>query len=168
MNDTVSNSSDSTRPKRGFTVQQAIDKAGGLGRYQCLLLLVMIISNNAPGLVVYGVAFYELQPPYLCTYSEPPSSMVESKNSIATIPTYSYDGSYTGPSYITRCDFETICATGSDQDTTLVKYEIDTSSEYYIYNWIESLNMTCTPKSYIGMLGALAFLGAALSCFFAP
>ena len=23
---------------------------------------------NGPGLVVYGIAFYELDPPYICTY----------------------------------------------------------------------------------------------------
>ena len=28
--------------------------------------------------------------------------------------------------------------------------------------------MQCTPGEYVGLLGALAFLGAALSCFFAP
>ena len=54
-----------------MTVQQALDKAGGFGRYQCLLIALMIIGNNGPGLVVYGVAFYEVQPPYECTYNMP-------------------------------------------------------------------------------------------------
>ena len=57
--------------EEGITVQQALDKAGGFGKYHCLLLLTMIIANNAPGLVVYGVAYFELEPPYLCQYSEP-------------------------------------------------------------------------------------------------
>ena len=39
-------------------------KAGGFGRYQCFTLLFLIISMNGPGLVVYGVAYYQLQPPY--------------------------------------------------------------------------------------------------------
>ena len=42
------------------------------------------------------------------------------------------------------------------------------SSEFYINNWIEQLNMTCTPKGYIGIIGALAFGGAAISCLFVP
>ena len=46
-------------------------KAGGFGRYQCFLLLMMILSNNGPGLVVYGVAYYELEPPYVCVYDSP-------------------------------------------------------------------------------------------------
>lgn len=54
-----------------MTVQQGIEKAGGFGRYQCLVLLAMVLANNGPGLVVYGVAFYELEPPYLCSYDMP-------------------------------------------------------------------------------------------------
>ena len=46
----------------------ALVKAGGYGRDQCFLLLMMILSNNGPGLVVYGVAYYELEPPYVCVY----------------------------------------------------------------------------------------------------
>ena len=53
------------------TVEQALVKAGGFGRYQLLLLIAMVLANNGDGLIVYGVAFYELDPPYLCTYSEP-------------------------------------------------------------------------------------------------
>jgi hypothetical protein len=30
------------------------------------------------------------------------------------------------------------------------------------------MNLQCTPKSYIGLIGSLAFVGAALSCFFLP
>jgi len=52
-------------------MNQALEKAGGFGRYQCLIFLAMTLANNGPGLVVYGVAYYELEPPYLCTYSVP-------------------------------------------------------------------------------------------------
>jgi len=54
-----------------LTVPEALVKAGGFGRYQCFLLLAMILANNGPGLVVYGVAYYELDPPYICTYNLP-------------------------------------------------------------------------------------------------
>lgn len=30
------------------------------------------------------------------------------------------------------------------------------------------MNLQCTPKSYIGLIGSLAFVGAAISCFFLP
>ena len=54
-----------------MTVEEALVKAGGFGRYQCFLLLIMILGNNGAGLIVYGVAYYELEPPYLCTYTVP-------------------------------------------------------------------------------------------------
>ena len=61
-------------------------KAGGFGRYQCFLLLMMILANNGPGLVVYGVAYYELEPPYICTFDSPqfkghaPSQVLETQS----------------------------------------------------------------------------------------
>ena len=67
--------------------------------------------------------------------------------------------------YTKSCDFETVCETS---DTNLISYSIDTNDKFYISNWIEQLDMYCTPKKYIGALGACAFLGAALACFFLP
>ena len=46
-------------------------KAGGFGKFQILLILCNILANNSAGLIVYGVAYYELEPPYNCTYSVP-------------------------------------------------------------------------------------------------
>ena len=42
-----------------MTVDEALVKAGGFGRYQCYMLLVLILSMNAPGVVTYGVAYFE-------------------------------------------------------------------------------------------------------------
>ena len=39
---------------------------------------------------------------------------------------------------------------------------------FYINNWVEQLNMDCMKKSYIGLIGAMAFGGAFLSCFIVP
>ena len=66
------------------------------------------------------------------------------------------------------CDYDTVCGTNGTDNTNLISYSIDTNDKFYINNWIEQLNMYCTPKKYIGALGACAFLGAALGCFFLP
>lgn len=63
------------------------------------------------------------------------------------------------------CDRDTVCE-GSDQ--TLLSYRLDKENRDYLDNWIEQLDLLCTPKSYIGMLGAMAFGGAAVACFFLP
>ena len=50
----------------------------------------------------------------------------------------------------------------------MISYRTDTSSKFYIDNWIMKLNMYCMPKSYIGIIGAMAFGGVFLSCFLVP
>ena len=110
------------------------------------------MANNGPGLIVYGSAFYELDPPYLCTYSEPhPPSKVDNAAS---------QFSYTVP-----CDQETVCGSSS---STLLSYKIDEQSKFYVQNWIEQMNLTCTPRGYIGAIGSFSFAAAALACLFLP
>lgn len=138
----------------------------------------MVLANNGPGLVVYGVAFYELDPPYICVYNEPifkgqePDDDNSNQFSIdQTKNMFNVGSSSIGPdyqfTYTTSCDRETVCE-NKDQNTNLVSYYIDTDSIYYIKNWIEQLNIECIPSAYIGFLGALAFAGAAFSCFIVP
>ena len=50
----------------------------------------------------------------------------------------------------------------------MVGYRIDKESMFYIDNWMVQANLICDKKSYLGILGALAFLGASLACFFLP
>ena len=65
------------------------------------------------------------------------------------------------------CTRETVCDSDTD-DTNLIGYSINKTDMFYINNWVEQLNMYCTPKIYTGYMGAFAFLGAALACFFLP
>ena len=51
---------------------------------------------------------------------------------------------------------------------SLIGYSLNSEATTYIYNWIEQLNLNCTPSIYIGLSGALTFAGIAISCFFAP
>ena len=48
------------------TVNEALEMAGGYGRFQCILLFLMILSMNSAGFIVYGASYYELDPPYVC------------------------------------------------------------------------------------------------------
>ena len=67
-----------------------------------------------------------------------------------------------------RCDTDTVCGTGDDQNTHLTSYYIEKSSMFYIDNWVEQLNMQCMKGAYIGLIGAMAFAGVAISCFIIP
>lgn len=98
-----------------MTIDAALTKAGGFGRYQCFLLLVMIMSMNGPGLVVYGVAYYELQPPYTCTYLVDSSDFEVNFDNDTEISTVEQPCNYT-----TVCDADAM-------DTTLISYKVDTT-----------------------------------------
>ena len=66
-------SSDQLRDKQIDTLyDDVIKKAGGFGLYQLAMTVSMILGNNGPGLVVYGIAYFELEPTYICHYSSPP------------------------------------------------------------------------------------------------
>ena len=69
--------------------------------------------------------------------------------------------------YEESCTFETVC-NAEVSDTNLISYRINQTDEFYIDNWIEQVNMQCTPKAAVGIIGAMAFLGAAIGCFFLP
>ena len=109
---------------------------------------MMILANNGPGLVVYGVAYYELEPPYICTYNSPqfeghkpeqfmltstemqsPASFIDIDEQETTALT---SGGYGTAYYSMACDTKTVCASGSDQNTALISYRIDKDSIYYI------------------------------------
>ena len=88
----------------------------------------MILSYNGPGLIVYGVAYYEYDPPYLCQYKVAPTTSEINLNDLNqndafTVPEFSDE-----PKPV-ECSFETVCET---DDTNLISYSIDTESKFYI------------------------------------
>ena len=127
----------------------------------------MILSYNGPGLIVYGVAYYELDPPYICTYevytNNPPA--VQNFTEDENYSTFVNLGAVTAGIQEKPCNKTTVCDTTS---TDLISYRIDKDDMFYLDNWVEQLDLYCTPGKYIGALGSCAFLGAALACFFLP
>lgn len=93
---------------------------------------------NSAGLIVYGVYFMELEPDYICT------STTEAKP--------------------WQCERKDICSNSLD----ITGWHINWDNKTSIHNWIEQLDMYCTPKLYIGYIGAYAFAGAAIGCLFLP
>jgi MFS family permease len=64
------------------------------------------------------------------------------------------------------CERDTICDSGMSADMWRINYD-DASS---FKNWVDpdKLNLTCTSKELIGMLGSLYFLGFAISAGVVP
>jgi len=98
----------------------------------------MTLGNNCAGLIVYGVAYYELDPPYICTYDSPqftghaPDSSTPHVDDSIWRKLTAENGNVSPFLYTMNCDRETVCAMGDDQNTSLISYKIDTDSIFYI------------------------------------
>jgi hypothetical protein len=168
-----SNSIDEGVNVRALTVDKAIESAGGFGKFQCFILALMIISMNSAGMIVYGVAYYEYDPPYICQYDHaltalelPPLHEVSSVyDEGLTSRAFNYPAELVLADNEQACNKTVIC---DNSWSNLTSWRIDYDNKYYFYNWIEQCDMYCTKSEAIGMLGAFTFLGAALSCFFIP
>jgi MFS family permease len=49
-----------------------------------------------------------------------------------------------------------------------VQWRVDYSFQDSLHNWVETLDLNCTPKSQIGLLGSMLFAGWAVSATFLP
>jgi len=52
--------------------------------------------------------------------------------------------------------------------TEIYDWHVNWDNKTSIHNWMEQLDLYCTPKLYIGYIGAYAFAGAAIGCLFLP
>jgi MFS family permease len=51
------------------------------------------------------------------------------------------------------------------QGDTVLSYQIDYSDIFTLKNWLVDLDLICTPKLYIGYIGALYSTGTCVACF---
>lgn len=63
------------------------------------------------------------------------------------------------------CTYEQVCNTDNND---VLSWEVDWNDNLTLNNWIIQFDLFCTPKSYIGLFGSIAFSGAAIGCFFMP
>ena len=47
-------------------IDEALQAAGGFGRWTAFTVLVIVLGNVSGGLFVVGVAYLELEPTYMC------------------------------------------------------------------------------------------------------
>lgn len=111
---------------------------GGWGRFQTFLFVMIVLGINSQGILGLGLVYLELEPQLVCYFESEPT-------------------------LLQSCTYEDVC-----ESTSVVSYAIDYTSEFTLNNWVLQYDLICTPKSYIGIFGALIFTGAALGCFFMP
>jgi MFS family permease len=120
-----------------YTLERMIEKTGGFGRIQFMILLCMFVSN-------IPTAFYAIGLPTLEQF-----------------PQYTWKTS-SGVSYY--CSRSQICFQGKPKED--IEWEIDWNNSQSIMNWVQELDLLCVPKFEIGLFGSLYFFGFALSGIF--
>ena len=124
-------------------IDKELERAGGFGRFQVYIVLVVVLGIMSVNLLTHGIAILELEPQepegFICTDTNNPGS----------------------PSY--PCEKEDFCdVPGIDYD---VNYD---SSNENIYNWYTKLGLVCKPKSATGYIAISCMIGIFLGVLIVP
>ena len=50
----------------------------------------------------------------------------------------------------------------------VISYEIDWSNPYSLHNWVEKLDLVCSPEWKVGMIGSIYFVGLVFTLIWVP
>ena len=135
--DEGSSLTDQSRTIEFFTLDKMIERTGGFGRIQIAILICMLIACIPTEFYARGLPFLEQFPEYTWTTK--------------------YGRSY-------KCTEKDICRNGAPRKD--IDWQINWSSTQTINNWVEEMDLICTPKYLIGMFGSSYMIGLALSGIF--
>ncbi|CAI2362935.1 unnamed protein product [Moneuplotes crassus] len=117
-----------------LNIEQLIEKAGGFGRLQWIMLLYAVIAKQGASFFMYNLAYLELVPRLECYYIE--SEFVE-------------------------CEVEDICQGGVLKDRDLWRPDYTDSKSFR--NWMTDMELYCYSEFMIGLIGSIIFVGFVLS-----
>ena len=120
-------------------IDSELAKAGGFGRCQLFITLVMVFAMQSGGFLAHGIAILELapkEPGYICTK----------------------DG---GTPYI--CGPDDFCNDSS------ISIEVDyEANDENLYNWYTELRLMCKKTLAMSLIAMLAFFGVFIGCMIVP
>ena len=135
------NNSNGGADENSERIDELLEEAGGVGRFQCLSYFVVSCFISSISFIWYGIPLYTKQPDYFCTWN---GQAPEQADSV--------------------CVAENICAS----DPRIGSWSIDWSSKTSIHNWQQDFDMMCIPKVKIGLIGSVWFVGWVLTLPFIP
>lgn len=110
-----------------------MEQTYGRGLFGSFAFFTLSLGASSVDLIILLLTFLTMQPQvHECTFADPQPSDV-----------------------VAACTVENICAA----DSMIASYEVDWSSQYSLHNWVEKLDLLCSKKVQIGMLGASFFAG---------
>jgi len=140
-----------TKGIQGLSPEEAMQKSGGMGRFQWYILIVGILCENTTGYFYLNLSFLELFPKYT------------NYNNVEIFPFICYTSKADKKGY--GCLQEDACKLKSP-----AFFEANEKAENFLHNWAskDKLNLYCTDRGLIGLIGSMYFAGAILSVIFLP
>ena len=120
-------------------IDSELAKAGGFGRFQLFITLVMVFAMQSGGFIAHGIAILELapkEPGYICTK----------------------DG---GTPYI--CSPDDFC----DDSSISIEVDYEANNEN-LYNWYTELRLMCKKTLATSLIAMIAFFGVFVGCMIVP
>ena len=115
-----------------LTYDEALDEAGGFGRYQLYAIIMCIASFSSSSILVYNFSYYQLAYMYECEYESAPTEYVE-------------------------CTADIVCDPITYHNVT--DHVIDWESPFTIRNWQGQIGLECVEPSVMGLIGSCYFIG---------
>ena len=116
-------------------------RIGGFGKFQLFCWFAISFGISGPSWFIYEVGYLIQEPDaYICTYTAPVPAGSE------------------------ICTKYNICA----DDPRIATWQADPSSDKFLDNWKQRLELTCVDDWKIGMIGASLFLGWTLTLLILP
>lgn len=116
-------------------IEEALEVAGGFGRYQLSVAMIAFFFYNSGGYALYPMSYFELMPHFECQMA---SDTVEMWR---------------------KCEPKDFCDMQANKVRDGVKLRIDYSHEQSFYNWVTQYDMQCASKQDVAKFGSFFFVG---------
>ena len=114
---------------KNYEIGTLIQKAGGFGKLQWLIILFGIIADQGINYFIFTIAYLELVPSVLCKYTKQDE-------------------------FVKCYDYKDIC-----KENYVFDWKVDYDDKYSFHNWITDQNLYCKSDFMIGLFGSIYFVG---------
>jgi hypothetical protein len=121
--------------EEGVTLDDAIKATGGFGRYHGFLIVFYVMSFMAANFLLYNIDPLTQQPIYMCEVED-------------SVPLQYYE-----------CTAEEIC-----ESNFTIPYKIDEDDVDSLENWVQTLDLMCTPEYKIYRISWVYYIGEIVGC----
>lgn len=134
----------------------ALGELGGFGRHQRKTWIIAILLMSLGSMSLYPMGFYELQPKYQCASSSSSEQVWYACTNLDFCPNLQLE-----------LDPENRTGIVLMPDQVPI-FQKNTSDPTSLYNWIDTFDLVCAPKSEFGYFGSTFFIGLVIGSVILP